>query len=543
MTDYKDNTGSHGRPSLVVRRRLKVMLAYPPLESDKGTPLLAQNRQFQWFKSPTYIYPVVPAQAATLLKNDGFDVVWADGIAESMTYQEWLDLVKSEKPDIIAMETKTPVVKRHWRIIEDIKSTDDRRPTTGPTVSAVVGKQSSVVAPLVVLFGDHVTALPEESMQNSKVDFILTGGDYDFLLLELCQLLSTVDRRQSTDLSINHQPSTINFPPGIWYREGSEIRNTGPFKLDHNLDDIPFIDRELTKWNLYAYKNGNFKRTPGTYIMSGRDCWWGKCSFCSWPTLYPKFRRRSATNVLDEIGELIGKYGVKEIMDDTGTFPTGSWLREFCEGMIKRGYNKQVQISCNMRFGVLSFEEYRLMKKAGFRFILFGLESANQTTLDRINKNVKTEDIIESCRIARKSGLYPHITIMFGYPWESREDAARTLELGSYLLKKGFAYTVQATIVIPYPGSKLFAECEAEGSLRTTDWDLYGMKEPVMKTSVHDAEIMRFVQGIYGVAYNPEFIARRLASLRDFSDLKYFLKAGGRVIGHLFDFRPQNDSC
>lgn len=485
------------------------MITYPPLKSEKGTPLLSQNRQFQYFKKPTYIYPVVPASAATLLKHNGFEVVWNDAIAQRWTYSQWLDFVKQEKPDLIAMESKTPVVKQHWRIIDDLK----RLPTPH--------------SPLVVLFGDHVTALPEESMQNSKVDFILTGGDYDFLLLNLCRYLS------NSRLPTPHS----RLESGIWYRQNGEIKNSGPFKLNHDLNDLPFIDRELTRWQLYAYENGNYKRTPGTYIMSGRDCWWGKCRFCSWPTLYPKFRVRTPENVLDEIGMLIEKYEIKEIMDDTGTLPVGGWLREFCQGMIDRGYNKKIYLDCNMRFGALSYDDYRLMKKAGFRLLLFGLESANQNTLDKINKNLTVEGIVDSCKLARKAGLYPHITIMFGYPWEGYQNALKTLELGRYLLKKGYAYTVQATVVIPYPGTPLFEECQEKGLLKTTDWERYDMREPAMRTPMEDREVMKLVQGIYGVAFTPEFLYRRLTSIRDIEDIKYFFRTGAKVIGHLMDFK------
>ena len=35
--------------------------------------------------------------------------------------------------------------------------------------------------------------------------------------------------------------------------------------------------------------------------------------------------------------------------------------------MIDRGYNDEVQFSCNMRFGALTRDDYRLMKKAGFQ--------------------------------------------------------------------------------------------------------------------------------------------------------------------------------
>lgn len=481
-------------------------------------PLLSQNRQFQYFKEPTYIYPVVPAQAATLLKKAGHEVFWIDGIAEGISYADFLKRVSDIKPDTIAMETKTPVVKQHWRIVDDLKklATGNRQLET-------------------VLFGDHVTALPQESFENSKVDFVLTGGDYDFLLLNLCSAFAhrlCLAGRQAS--SIDHRL----LEPGIWYREGDAIKNTGPFKLDHDLNTLPFIDRELTRWQLYATQNGNFRRTPGAYIMSGRDCWWGKCTFCSWnTTLYPQFRHRSSRNVLDEIQSLVENHGVKEIMDDTGTFPVGDWLDDFCSGAIKKGLNKNVALDCNMRFGALRRQEYQKMKKAGFRLVLFGLESANQVTLDRIDKNLKVEEIVDSCRAAREAGLYPHITIMFGYPWETYEDALNTLKLGSWLLKKGYAYTVQATVVIPYPGSRLFKECRKGGFLKTENWDDYDMKMPIMRTSLTDTQMSGLVRGIYRVAFSPEFIMRRLASVRDLSDLSYFKRGFQKVAGHIFDFK------
>ncbi|MBL7197952.1 MAG: B12-binding domain-containing radical SAM protein [Candidatus Omnitrophica bacterium] len=483
---------------------MKIVFTYPPINTDKGTPLLSQNRQFQYFNEPTYIYPVVPAYAATLLKKNGFDILWMDCIAERKKEKEFYEFIKDEKPDIIVIETKTPVVKQHWEIIGEIKK---RYPDIR-----------------VVLCGDHVTAMPLESMQNSDVDFILTGGDYDFLLLNLCKIIK------------NSEPYT-NLEPGIYYRNNGEVRNSGKFVLNHNLNDLPFIDRELTMWKLYAFKNGNFKMTPGTYIMAGRDCWWGRCKFCSWPTLYPEFRTRTPENVLDEINILANEYKIKEIMDDTGTFPVGKWLREFCQGMIDRGLNNEISIDCNMRFGILTPEDYVLMKKAGFRLILFGLESANQETLDRIDKNLKVEDTIKSCKMAKSAGLYPHITIMFGYPWESYEEAFKTLELGRWLLKKGIAYTVQATIVIPYPGSRLFNECKAHSELRTKDWEDYDMKKSVMKTQFDDKNMSDLVRGIYSVAYNPEFIFRRIISIRDIYDVMYFLRGFKKALGHILDFK------
>lgn len=138
--------------------------------------------------------------------------------------------------------------------------------------------------------------------------------------------------------------------------------------------------------------------------------------------------------------------------------------------------------------------------------------------------------------MAKKAGLYPHITIMFGYPWESYKDALNTLKLGRWLLKKGIAYTVQATIVIPYPGSRLFDECNSNNQLLSQDWDDYDMKEPIMKTQFDIEKIPGLVQGIYNIAYNPEFILRKIFAIRDMYDILYFFRGFNKVIGHIFDF-------
>jgi radical SAM superfamily enzyme YgiQ (UPF0313 family) len=483
-------------------KKFKIAISYPPMPDEKGTPCLGQNRQFQWFANPTYIYPMVPSYAATLLQSQGYDVMWDDGIAEELSQDEWLERIKKFKPNLIIFETKTPVVKRHWKVIEVMK---EELPETK-----------------IVLCGDHVTAMPEESMKNSLVDVIATGGDYDFLALSIAN-------------SYNHK---TQLEPGIWYRKGKEIKNTGHYLLNHDLDELPVIDRDLTKWKLYAYKNGNYKRTPGTYTFAARDCWWGKCTFCSWTTLYPgkDYRKHSVKRVLDEIGELIEKYHVKEIMDDSGSFPIGPWLKEFCDGMIERGYNKKIKIDCNMRLKALNQDEYNLMGKAGFRFILYGLESANQNTLDRINKNLKVAEIEKGVKMAKQGGLEPHITTMMGYPWETLEDAKRTIELSKRLFEKGYVDTLQATIVIPYPGTPLFRECKENGWLTTEDWDNYDQRMVIMKSELTEENIKELTQGLYKSFVTPKFIWRKIIGIRSFDDIKFLFRAAGKVIGHLTDF-------
>ncbi len=499
---------------------MKIVIGYPPLKTKKGVPQISQNRQFQWTTSGPlsyFIYPVIPASAATLLQKNGYEVKWLDGLAEKWTYEKWLAEIKKIKPDIIALESKTPVIKQYWKIIKDLKS-------------LVTYRQS----PVTILMGDHVTALPEESMENCPVDYIITGGDYDFLLLNIANYLSRGEKME----------------PGIWFRNKSKGKSkklkvsyssTGKFRLDHDLNSLPMIDRKLTRWELYAYKNSNFFRAPGAYTMFGRDCWWGKCTFCSWTTLFPGacFRSVSVKKALDEVGELIEKYQVREIMDDSGSFPVGDWLREFCQGMIKRGYNKKVRIDCNQRFNAgLGEKDYQLMGEAGFRFILYGLESASQKTLDKINKNLKVEQIEPVLKYAKKAGLMPHLTVMVGYPWEDRHDIEKTLALASDFFKKGLADSLQATVVIPYPGTPLFEYCRKNNLLKTTDWNRYDMREPIMKTKTGESDLMAAVRGLYSRSiWTPRFIINTLSQLRTVDGVKYVGFQALKYFGKLLEFK------
>ena len=483
---------------------MRIAIAYPPLPSEKGVPLLSQNRQFQWFSRPTYIFPVVPATAATMMKAAGHDVLWLDGIAEELSVEEFDRRLSEFRPDYVVIETKTPVVKRHWKWLREHKGRHE--PNTK-----------------YVLVGDHVTALPEETMENSPVDFILTGGDWDFLLKNV----------------VSADGDATKYEPGIWYRsiDGS-VENTGRFRLDHDLNSAPWIDRDLCKWKLYAEKNGNFRRTPGTYLMSGRDCWHAKCTFCSWTTLYPVYRTRDPMDVVDEIEHLVKEYGVKEIMDDSGSFPVGKFMDVFCSEMIRRGLNRKVRIDCNMRFGRLSAADYRMMRKAGFRLVLFGVESANQITLDRFVKALKVEDIENGAKWASEAGLDVHLTFMFGHAWEGKDEIANTVALARRMLARGYASTLQCTLTVPYPGTPLFAELKEADGLTTLDWDEYDMRKAVTKTPLaSEDEIKRAIRDVYRGFLQPSALMRRLASTRTLFDFSFYYRGVRSLLGHLLDFR------
>lgn len=204
--------------------------------------------------------------------------------------------------------------------------------------------------------------------------------------------------------------------------------------------------------------------------------------------------------------------------------------------MIKTGLNKKITLGCNMRFGALTQKEYYLMKKAGFRFILYGLESANQTTLDFVNKNEKTSDALKTLKMAKKAGLEPHVTVMIGYPHETLIQANKTLNLARKIFQENLADSLQATILIPYPGTPLFKYCQKNNLLLTQNWDDYDMRQPIIKSPIPPQKQVKLVQNLFKGVINPKFILKKIISIRSFSDIKHLFNYALKYLKKLKDF-------
>ena len=270
------------------------------------------------------------------------------------------------------------------------------------------------------------------------------------------------------------------------------------FDIDIPFEDLPYPNRILTeamhpRWQSY----GNYKLHPATHMMASNLCWYGKCTFCidTYKLEHGEQRGvRSVNHVMEEIDDLIA-HGYREVFDDSGTFPVGVWLEEFCQKMQSR--KRQITIGCNMKPVTL---DYRMMKEAGFRFILVGIESANQETVNRIKKGQRSEDIIPIIKSMSDAGLEPHLTSMFGYSWESHDDAMRTVHLVHYLLKKGYAKTAQASVFSP-PRTK-----------------------PDPQSPGH-----RYIPMIYEAYKSPQFWWHKVKDIRRWEDVSYLLR-GARLV-------------
>lgn len=286
------------------------------------------------------------------------------------------------------------------------------------------------------------------------------------------------------------------------------------FQIDIPFEKLPFPDRTFTnaknpRWQRY----GNYRYHPATHMMVSNLCWYGKCTFCvdTYKLEHGEQRGlRSVDHVMEEIDDLI-RLGFREVFDDSGTFPVGTWLEDFHKKMneqigivsikqrvwAKKKRKDWIKIGINMKPIKI---DYKLLADSGVGFTLVGIESANQYTVDTIKKGQKSEDIIPIMKSMNDAGLKVHLTSMFGYPWETHEDAMRTVNLVHYLLKKGYVKTAQASVYSPP---------------RT---------EPDPNSPGH-----KYIPKVYEAYRSPEFWYRKVMDIKQWEDFTYLIR-GGRLV-------------
>jgi radical SAM superfamily enzyme YgiQ (UPF0313 family) len=493
---------------------MRIAISYPPIINDHGQKaMVSQNRNVQFFKKPTYLLPVIHAQAATSVRDIGHSVLWDDGNAQLKSYEEWLNDLVAWNPDVIVFESTTPVMKFYWETSRQIKAL--------------------IPSTTIVMTGYHSMRKPDETLEESPIDVVLRSNNVDFVLKRLVEHMDgNPFWRMSCDIE------------GLTFRiSESEIRSTGNFVQVEPLDDTPLIDRDLVQWEKYAYENGNFLQTPGTYATSViRDCMFGKCTFCRYNGPDLTFSMMSVQRSLDEYEKLILKYGVKEIFDDSGVWYRGREAREFARGIIERGLHKKgCYFGLNTRFEYLDEETIRLMAEANFRFVLLGFEAADDETLQRLNKGYQMEHVERCLTWMTKYGLHPHLTIMVGYHWQTKEQLDLTVKTVRDLMFRGLARTLQVTICTPLDFTPYHQECIDKGVLLTDDYNDHDMSKLIVKTPLDHDEYYAAIRKMYAISFHPRFLLRQIQFLlkfrkRDWQFLfTYGIRALRRVRQHVFN--------
>ena len=375
---------------------------------------------------------------------------------------------------------------------------------------------------IYVMVGTHVSALPEETLGFSdKIDAV-TRKEFDYIIRDIAKCLR--DGKEWTNIE------------GITYRKGNKIISNPDMPYIENLDEIPFAAKFIKEH--LDYKDYFFAGSyyPEIQLFTGRGCP-ARCNYCVYPqTMHGHgYRLRSAQNVIEELEYIRKNFpDVKHIVIEDDTFTAlKQRVVEICNLMIERKI--KLKWLCNARVN-LDYDTMVLMKRAGCRQIIPGVESGNQDILRNIHKGITLEQVYKYVKSAKKAGLLVHACYMVGNQGETEETMQNTLELALKLNTDG----AQFYPLLPFPGTEAYVWARENGYIKGTysdyvkeDGTINCVFELPNLSSERMVEFCDYARKKYYLRLR--YIMHRLwIGLRDPEDLKKSLKAFSRIRKYLF---------
>lgn len=238
------------------------------------------------------------------------------------------------------------------------------------------------------------------------VDYIGIG-EGEVLLAELAGAL----------LSGGRDPASI---PGV---VAAPFPNPAPFVLPpliHDLDQIPFPTYEGI--DIEAYD----KRALSLIFSRGCIC---RCAFCTDPIVWRKYRYRSGAHVVAELRHHFERYGVTDFFANdqivNGHLPQ---LAELCDHLIASGLGERIGWggNCVVRKD-MPHELYHRMRKAGCRWLIYGIESGSDTVLAKMNKMFRSATAEEMLKATHDAGIRVCINLIVGFPGEGEAEFDETM--------------------------------------------------------------------------------------------------------------------
>jgi len=395
---------------------------------------------------------------------------------------------------------------------------------------------------LRIMGGPHPTYFPEV-LDQMRLDAICIGeGDYAIIKLI---------NRFKNDQSLSGIPNSLS--PG-------EDINTIEKELIQNLDDLPFVDRDIYYEAMPIYNSLGFRG-----FMVGRGCPYN-CSYCHNHAFKKIFegcgkivRHKSVNNVIKEMKNVVNKYGpikLIKISDDTFAHTINDWVIEFVEK-----YKKEINLPfyCLMRSNTLTNEMAKLLSSAGCVSIGMSIESGNERIRNEILKRgLSDKEVIDSFKYARNYKIRTYGNTLLGLPGTSFTD-----DFDSFLFTKKLKVTAPTFGVFnPYPKLQLtdyaikhryldstyaynsknvfgfrsplncFSEKEKEMQLNLSFlaplfYDLPGFFIPILKILLHIKALVvyKFIGYTYHILKVALFIFPGAISFNPFRSLKIFINS------------------
>ncbi|MFA6254821.1 MAG: radical SAM protein [Patescibacteria group bacterium] len=421
---------------------MKIIFINPPVCNFVGYPIA---------NSPTLgiIY------LATILDKVGHSVKVIDADSLELSWDKLKARLAQEKPDIIGLTATTlgmPILYK-----------------TAEVCREALGEAK------ILAGGFGPTLEPEKTLDECPAIDVLGLGECESNIVDLIECLEN-----KKDLK------TVK---GIAFRgQNGEFCKTEPQSLIDDLDSIPFPNYQIVEPDFSAYHgvHGGWEGIdmPNAVMMGSRGCP-HRCIFCCNAGKKPRFR--SPKSIVDEIEFYKKELKVKSVQLYDNEFigmssQQNQWVREICEEIIKRGVDDLGYICQGRCNSFIDLETLKMMHKAGFRWIWWGVESGSQKVLDRIKKDLKLENVYHSFKLAKEAGIHSMMFVMVGFPGETKEDINKT----GKLIKEIKPDRVRIHITTPLPGSELWDELYSKGQIDEFDYFKYDTR----LTVVHHTDTM-----------------------------------------------------
>ena len=321
----------------------------------------------------------------------------------------------------------------------------------------------------IIWGGFHVSANPEQALENDCIDFVIKGQGSRVFPDLLHAIESGSDFRKLQ---------------GVCYREhGRVIINDEGFIEDIN--NFPRLPYHLVNMEKTIVSNQQGKRV--IHYISSVGCPW-RCSFCADPLMYK--RRWSALKperVVEDWEFLVKTYGIDAIqIDDDNFFVNEKRVREIFERLIAKNLKINFfQVSGRSdELGRYSKETWELMRKGGITSILNGAESGDNEVLAAMHKDITRDQTLNLARIAAKHEIKVIFSVMIGYPTEkaltdpeyTRKEIYKNMDFIDELVAISPKHFIYLFVFTPYEGAPVNKDFSRYGISLPTDlnkWDEY----------------------------------------------------------------------
>jgi anaerobic magnesium-protoporphyrin IX monomethyl ester cyclase len=242
-----------------------------------------------------------------------------------------------------------------------------------------------------------------------------------------CELAEVLER--------SGDPSSID---GLAYRRDDEVVHASLRQPPADYDVLPF-----PAWDL-------FRRVETLPLITHRGCPF-QCTFCSHNSGF-KPRYRTPANVLDEVEEMLARYGPKRIRIEDETFGLHMGrTKAILEGIISRGFHRQVTFSAQTRVDRIDDEFIQLLRTANFETLELGVESGNAEMLRAVKKGITLEQVEHAVALAKANGLRVWCKFILGHPNETHATIRDTVNF----IAKINPHKLSVSIMTPFPGTPI----------------------------------------------------------------------------------------